>query len=476
MKAFNAPSKSFGNLSAQTTADIIEAATDIALVIDANGVILDIAFQQPKLSTELGGCGEWIGRLWSDTVTVESRPKVTALLQEALSRRKSAWRQLNHQSNRGLDLPVLYSAVRLGRTRHIVALGRDLRPVGELQQKLIQAQMSMERDYARLRQIETRYRLLFQSSSEPVLIVDAGSCKVIEANLAAIRLFGDNPKRIIGRSFLEGFGAEGIEHLEALLGDLRSGERGGEVSARLTNRDTRVIVTASPFRQGGSSMILISVQPSVRPTPEIPISNTKLLTLAESAPDAMVVTDRDVRILNTNDAFLEMVQFMGEQRIQGKNLENWLGRPGIDLKVLVANLRQNQPVLMFSTILRGEHGATTDVEVSAVPLQEDGMTNFGFVIRDVGRRLSRNEQTERELPRSANQLTDLIGRVPLKGLVQETTDAIERLCIDAALKLTGNNRASAAELLGLSRQSLYVKLRHLGLADASDEREGTERG
>jgi DNA-binding NtrC family response regulator len=46
-----------------------------------------------------------------------------------------------------------------------------------------------------------------------------------------------------------------------------------------------------------------------------------------------------------------------------------------------------------------------------------------------------------------------------------STDLIERLCIEAALELTRNNRASAAEMLGLSRQSLYVKLRRYGLVD-----------
>ena len=62
-----------------------------------------------------------------------------------------------------------------------------------------------------------------------------------------------------------------------------------------------------------------------------------------------------------------------------------------------------------------------------------------------------------------------MGRVPLKDIVRETTDLIEQLCIEAALELTGDNRASAAEMLGLSRQSLYVKLRRFGMSDASAE-------
>ena len=53
-------------------------------------------------------------------------------------------------------------------------------------------------------------------------------------------------------------------------------------------------------------------------------------------------------------------------------------------------------------------------------------------------------------------------------IVRETSDIIERLCIEAALELTQDNRASAAEMLGLSRQSLYVKLRRYGLGDLVD--------
>ncbi|MFN3287687.1 MAG: helix-turn-helix domain-containing protein, partial [Sphingomonadaceae bacterium] len=68
-------------------------------------------------------------------------------------------------------------------------------------------------------------------------------------------------------------------------------------------------------------------------------------------------------------------------------------------------------------------------------------------------------------PRPVEQLTELVGRMPLKDIVRESTDLIERLCIEAALVHTGDNRASAAELLGLSRQSLYSKMHRHGLGN-----------
>jgi transcriptional regulator PpsR len=475
VKAFKAPNQTLGDLSAETAANLIESAADIALVVDGDGVIQDVAFQQADLSAELGGFGNWFGRPWSETVTVENQPKVAVLLHEAASERKSDWRQLYHQSVHGVAVPVLYSVVRLGRADRFVALGRDLRSVAELQHKLIEAQMSMERDYARLRQVEARYRLLFQLSSEPALIVDAGSHNVIEANPAAVRLLGDKPKRIIGRSFPEGFDADSTERLRALLSDLRSGGRGIDVHARLTKGEKHVVVTASLFRQDVSSMILIRLLAAQdNPAPDFQPHGAKLLKLAESAPDGLVVTEHDARVLSANFAFVEMAELNSQEQARGEVLERWLGRPGIDLNILVANLRQGESIRLFSTILRGEYGARTDVEVSAVPLQEGATTNFGFAIRNVGRRLSPNVRTDRELPRSADELTELIGRVPLKDLVRETTDVIERLCIEAALNLTGNNRASAAEMLGVSRQSLYVKLRRFGLTDDLDESESPD--
>ena len=59
--------------------------------------------------------------------------------------------------------------------------------------------------------------------------------------------------------------------------------------------------------------------------------------------------------------------------------------------------------------------------------------------------------------------------MPLKELVREAADVIERLAIEAALKLTADNRALASDLLGLSRQSLYIKLHRYGLGDLESD-------
>jgi DNA-binding NtrC family response regulator len=60
-------------------------------------------------------------------------------------------------------------------------------------------------------------------------------------------------------------------------------------------------------------------------------------------------------------------------------------------------------------------------------------------------------------------VAELVGSATLKDIVAETTNVVEKMCIETAVELTMNNRVAAAEMLGLSRQSLYVKLRKFDL-------------
>lgn len=467
-----APKKLFGDIDTEAAAALIVAASDVALVVDDEGVIRELAFGSKELSAERYGT-KWLGQPWVETVTAESRPKVAALLREAGSKEVPRWRQVNHPSPRGADVPVLYCAVPVGNKGRVVAVGRDLRAVAALQQRLVDAEQSMERGYARLRQTETRYRLLFQVTSEAVLIVDAASEKVVEANPATGELLGEDDKRIIGRALPEVFGAESTQSIQALLAAVRLAGRADDLKVNLANGAREVLVSASLFRQENTPHFLIRLTPPHTDTATIIASTakSKLLDIVDKLPDGFVVTDPDGRILSANHAFLDAAQLATKEQARGESLERWLGRSAVDLRVLMANLQQHGAVRLFATTMRGQYGFVTDVEISAVSVLNGEQPCLGFVVRNVGRRHAADVNKAREMPRSVEQLTELVGRVSLKDLVREATDVVERLCIEAALELTGDNRASAAEMLGLSRQSLYVKLHRHGLGDLAAESE-----
>lgn len=477
MREFESPARSLGDLDADVAGRLIAAAADVALIIDEKGVIRDLAFGSEDLLRE--GYYDWLGKPWADTVTVESRPKVEALLRESRSNAPPRWRHINHPSLNGADLPLSYSAVALpqgkrdkgekgGMGGRSVVFGRDLRVNMALQQRLVSAQQAMERDYWRLRHMETRYRSLFQVSAEAVLVLEAGSGKLEECNPAASALFGAEAARA-GWLVAESFEPDASARVQALFARVRATGNPESVVARRVGAEEEFRVSASLFRQEKTAHLLVRVASAAAAKTAVEShGQDALLQLIASAPDAFIVTDLEGYILTANHAFVELAQLATESQVRGQSLERWLGRTGVDLNVLITNLRQRGAVRLFATVMRGEYGASADVEISGVAVTTGEQPCLGFTVRDVSRRLvseARTTGTGREMPRSVGQMTELVGRVSLREIVRDTTDLIEQLCIEAALELTHDNRASAAEMLGLSRQSLYVKLRRFNLGD-----------
>jgi len=479
VKTFVSPHTSLGDLDATSAAHLIGAASDITLVLDGAGVIRDMAFQSGQLMDDLPDSANWVGRPIEATVAPDSRAKIAALMQDAAAKAEPRWRQVNHLAPDGRSVPVLYCGVQAGGDGRVVAFGRDLRAMSALQQRLMNAQQGMERDYARLRDVEMRYRLLFQLSSEAVLVVDPAKGRVTEANPAAKALCGSGAADVTGRALADLFDPASMSAIQAAMEAARTGARAEDVPARLSGEDhANVTLRMSPFRQENAALVLMRLIPAadIAHPGRLPHPKLTLLRTVESAPDAYVVTDPDGEIITANAAFLELVQLMHEDEAVGQQLDRWVGESGVDLSVLTANLRSRGAVRFFSTTVHGEYGAAAQVEVSAVAVPGEGRIALGYAIRNVSSRLNIGLQAPplqhgaatragKALPRSVEQLTELIGRVSLKELVRESTEIIERLAIEAALELTGDNRASAAEMLGLSRQSLYVKLRRYGIGD-----------
>ncbi len=353
VKTFASPDSSLGSLDAQSVATLIATASDVALIVDADGTIRDVAFQSDELAHDLDTSGSWTGRKLASTVVPDSVPKVTHLLVDAATpAAKPKWRHLNHANAAGGSVPVLYCAVQVGNDGRMVAFGRDLRAMSALQQRLVTAQETLERDYSRMREVEARYRLLFQMSSEAVLILDPVRHRVVEANPAARLLFGVAAES--GQALGDLFARDALEGVIAHLGAIRGDGRAEEFAARLAVGDATVMLSASLFRQDSTTLFLMRITPAGDETANTPDVKRNLLRLVESAPDGFVVTDSAGNILTANNAFLEMAGLADEELARGESLDRWVGNSGVELDVLITNLRQRGSVRFFATTVRSE--------------------------------------------------------------------------------------------------------------------------
>jgi transcriptional regulator PpsR len=321
-----------------------------------------------------------------------------------------------------------------------------------------------------MRHSETRYRLLFQVTSEPVLVVDASTKKVVEANPAAVALFDSPAKKLIGRPFPFDFERGSESAVQDLLATVRAHGRADDLPVRLAQSGQSATLSIALVRQDSQSLFLVRVRPD-SPTGSGGARGeqaARSARLFQALPDAFVAADAGGRVLSSNRAFLDMVEMPTEDQVLGQSLSRWIGRPGADLNLMLATLREHGVVRLFETSLRGELGSVSEIEVSGAALPDSGHGVQGLLIRDVGRRIALGPRGARDLTRAVEQLTALVGRVSLKNLVRDTADLVERHFVEAALEMTDDNRTSAAEVLGVSRQSLYVKLRRYNLGPEPD--------
>lgn len=449
------------------------AQPDITLALDLDGTIR-AATLAGTMPDDLA-FGAWLGRPWSETVGEVGGEKVLRMLEDARASGVSAFRQVTQRFPDGRELPIEYTAVRLGGRAGLVAIGKNLQAVAELQTRLVAAQHAREQDYWKLREIETRSRLLFDASSEAVLVLRSDTGRVLEANPAAIRGLGAAP----GWDMIGQIAPRDRDAFRAMLGRAREQGRAPGILVHLGTPEAPWTARASLMAGEPGPVFLLQIAPVADPQ-SVAADRARVAAataappgvdaLVERMPDGFAVLDSRAVVRRVNRAFLDLVQAPTEAAVLGERLGRWLSRPGADAAVLLDMLHRHRMARLFETTVSGELGAETEVEISAVAAGEGEARLIGLVIRDVSRRLApAGAEGEDLLGAAVQHLTAQVGRTPLVTLVRDTTAVLERHCIQAALGLAGGKRTQAAELLGLSRQSLYAKLDRYGMemADAA---------
>ena len=341
---FGKAAELFNSLDADAAMKLAMVAGDITLVLDETGLIVDTAFD-PK---EFPGFEGWEGTNWIDTVTVESRPKVMEMLAAARRGEVQHWRQVNHPT-RESDVPIRYAVLTVNGGEHLIAFGRDLRETGRMQQRLLQVQQSLERDYLRMRQMDARYRMLFENSGEPMLLVEAGTLKIREANSKAYSILGARTGSLAGKRLPAFVDKSSRDALQSLVGAALASDAASPAEITLSRGSRKVAAYATGFIQDRAQQLLVRFaglevgESAVRS----PVDE-----LLEEMPDGFVVADANLDIVSANAAFIEMVQAASLDPIHGRNLSNWIGRPGIDLELIEGQVDQHGCARNVSTVLR----------------------------------------------------------------------------------------------------------------------------
>lgn len=434
-------------LAPELASTFVKVSSDIALVIGTDGVIRNVVEGPGSL---YAGSQEWVGRPWVDTATSETRRKIEQLLQEVNTSGISRRREVNHPGGGGADIPVSWAAVQLGHGGPVVAVGRDLRAVAAIQQRFMDTQLELERGYWQRRQAETRWRLLFQVARDAVLVMDADTLQVVEANPASEQMLLPPGQQWHGQTLGAQLEERSKPALEELFNTARATGHAAEVRLRLAHRPLSLEVSATPLRAEGRRCLLVRARP-LEPAAE----------LIEHTPDAVVITDSAGRIQMANPAFVALCGVDHQTRLKGLPLGEVLGDVDHRWPLLVAQVRSRGIVGQISMQLLAAGTQALRADVSAALLAEGDQEHIGFTLRPSNLPASalRDESLSITLARVAARL----GQAPLPELLDQAQSLVECQLIDAAMSRTGGQLHDAAVLLGVPAEDLVARLRRLGL-------------
>ena len=438
---------------------LLQHLASLQFLINENGIVIDATINGPSSTLQPE---ELIGRPLSELVTDDSGALLASRIEEARRNKGVAVRcDTSIEPRSGNTVPLLCWICAETNSSSVKIAAIDLLPEASLRHQLLNAQHAMERDYWSKRRLEARYRRLLDMVSEGFIVVDDSSGRILEANPMAATLLVGAGATLVGKPFPQGLDEEARNTLEGLTREARSVTTtiDGMIS---TDGGLELNIAITYLRQSGEGRLLIRL----RDDSERDLKGVEFQSFFSDAPDGILELDEQGIILAANNAFLDMAGILSPELVEGRRADRWIGRSAVDLNIVLDHSKQEGSVRLYSTTLRTETESSVDIELSVSRVGKNGSTRVMVFVRDIGRRITPDQSVDDHLPRSIEQITGRVGRVPLKELVRESTDVIEALCIEAALKLTSGNRASAAELLGLSRQSLYTKLRRFDLGDA----------
>ncbi len=462
-RTFHDPEAHFQNIDEKGVAELVFSGSDITLVLSQSGVIEDVAYRDRAF--EKLQAHSWVGKKLSEIVTSESAEKIISLLEDVNRSGSSSSRQVNHPVRPGSDLPVTYRLVRPSYGKSLLAFGENQSQIASAQTRLLQSHMELEADYRKLRETEVRYRTIFQISNDAILVVNGANRTILDGNRAATKLFGKDIQKLIGDPVVNVLDRGSRKNAAEIMTEAHHQGNSKKFDALSTHNNVQCAISVEPFRENGQNNLLLKFDCSNADASTARHGSSDELQLLRTLPEGVVLLDGQGNVIEVNEKFLDFINAVSKDRLVDRHISNWIGASSVDSQVLLSKLKKEGRVTNFATVVQAETGESSDVSISASSTTNGPDAQFVLILSDARRREPAKVARPVGPESPPGGISELVGRVPMKELIRDSVDVIEKMCIEAALTQTNNNRASAADLLGLSRQSLYIKLNRYGLED-----------
>jgi PAS domain S-box-containing protein len=300
-----------------------------------------------------------------------------------------------------------------------------------LETKIVEAKEAQKR----LEVSEIRYRHLFESSIDGILIVDPETHKITEANPSMAALLESRQEDLLGKELWEIGLLKDREADLNLWQELHENQfvRYEHLSLESQEQQRDVEFVSNLYRTNGHQVMQCNIRDITerRSAEEVRLH---LAAIVESSDDAIISKSLEGIILSWNE---------GAERIFGYSAEEILGKPivmlippdrrGEEPKIL-ERLKRGERIDHYETVRVSKDGKALDISLTVSPIKDKN----GKIIAasKVARDITERKQAEERL-REQTEVIETINRTGQRLSAELNLQKVVQVVTDATTELTG---------------------------------------
>lgn len=243
----------------------------------------------------------------------------------------------------------------------------------------------------------SRLATIVASSPDAIIVSDFHDI-IIDWNAGAEQIYGYTAEEIVGKSIFTLIPIDRIEHLKIVLNKLRKGETVNNyetIRLKKNGSTVHVSVSVSAIKNSqGKAIATASIARDITQNKKMEEAVTRLATIVESSPDAIIVTDSN-NIITTWSPGAERLYGYNEKEILGKSIL-LLVPPNRDHEIAenVNLLKKGKTITNFETIRYAKNEQPINISVSVCPIKDSN--NNIVAIASIARDITEQKKLEKQ--------------------------------------------------------------------------------